>query len=189
MWLEVTNSCLHTCYGDIKLGCHLEQTCNQMCSPGPSTVFLPTLILLDNPWMLWRLGIWKRNSVVSVVSRIWMWTNFQNYPLCFLGRFRSLTTAFFRDAMGFLLMFDLTSQQSFLNVRNWMSKWDWVTSLGGVGTQWLSLLVGLTKWNQTGGHRLTLKSHKFSISCDTFKMVAFMWLTQGGLELWFPLIL
>lgn len=37
-------------------------------------------------------------------------------------RFRSLTTAFFRDAMGFLLMFDLTSQQSFLNVRNWMSR-------------------------------------------------------------------
>jgi len=36
-------------------------------------------------------------------------------------RFRSLTTAFFRDAMGFLLMFDLTNQQSFLNVRNWMS--------------------------------------------------------------------
>ncbi|KAG9331530.1 hypothetical protein JZ751_018933 [Albula glossodonta] len=37
-------------------------------------------------------------------------------------RFRSLTTAFFRDAMGFLLMFDLTSQQSFMNVRNWMSQ-------------------------------------------------------------------
>lgn len=37
-------------------------------------------------------------------------------------RFRSLTTAFFRDAMGFLLMFDLTNQQSFLNIRNWMSQ-------------------------------------------------------------------
>ncbi|XP_048828818.1 ras-related protein Rab-27A-like [Brienomyrus brachyistius] len=37
-------------------------------------------------------------------------------------RFRSLTTAFFRDAMGFLLVFDLTSEQSFLNVRNWMSQ-------------------------------------------------------------------
>ncbi|CAK6959723.1 ras-related protein Rab-27B-like [Scomber scombrus] len=37
-------------------------------------------------------------------------------------RFRSLTTAFFRDAMGFLLMFDLTNEQSFLNVRNWMSQ-------------------------------------------------------------------
>ncbi|KAM3828400.1 LOW QUALITY PROTEIN: ras-related protein Rab-27A [Vipera latastei] len=36
-------------------------------------------------------------------------------------RFRSLTTAFFRDAMGFLL-FDLTSEQSFLNVQNWMSQ-------------------------------------------------------------------
>ncbi|XP_029294976.1 ras-related protein Rab-27B-like [Cottoperca gobio] len=37
-------------------------------------------------------------------------------------RFRSLTTAFFRDAMGFLLMFDLTNEQSFVNVRNWMSQ-------------------------------------------------------------------
>ncbi|XP_039249501.1 ras-related protein Rab-27A-like isoform X2 [Styela clava] len=37
-------------------------------------------------------------------------------------RFRSLTTAFFRDAMGFLLVFDLTNEQSFLNVRNWISQ-------------------------------------------------------------------
>jgi GTPase SAR1 family protein len=36
--------------------------------------------------------------------------------------FRSLTTAFFRDAMGFVLMFDLTSEQSFLNVRNWLAQ-------------------------------------------------------------------
>uniref|UniRef100_A0A3Q1AUX7 small monomeric GTPase n=1 Tax=Amphiprion ocellaris TaxID=80972 RepID=A0A3Q1AUX7_AMPOC len=27
-----------------------------------------------------------------------------------------------RDAMGFLLLFDLTNEQSFLNVRNWMSQ-------------------------------------------------------------------
>jgi len=37
-------------------------------------------------------------------------------------RFRSLTTAFFRDAMGFILMFDLTSEQSFINVRNWLAQ-------------------------------------------------------------------
>ncbi|KAM4036773.1 ras-related protein Rab-27A isoform 2-T6 [Anomaloglossus baeobatrachus] len=37
-------------------------------------------------------------------------------------RFRSLTTAFFRDAMGFLLLFDLTNEQSFLNARNWISQ-------------------------------------------------------------------
>jgi len=36
-------------------------------------------------------------------------------------RFRSLSTAFFRDAMGFILMFDLTNEQSFLNIRNWLT--------------------------------------------------------------------
>lgn len=35
-------------------------------------------------------------------------------------RFRSLSTAFFRDAMGFILMFDLTNENSFLSVRNWI---------------------------------------------------------------------
>lgn len=37
-------------------------------------------------------------------------------------RFRSLTTAFLRDAMGFLLLFDLTNDQCFLHVRNWISQ-------------------------------------------------------------------
>ena len=32
-------------------------------------------------------------------------------------RFRSLTTAFFRDAMGFILMFDVTSDQSLMSTR------------------------------------------------------------------------
>jgi GTPase SAR1 family protein len=44
------------------------------------------------------------------------------YKQFFFCRFRSLTTAFFRDAMGFVLMFDLTSEQSFLNVRNWLAQ-------------------------------------------------------------------
>jgi Ras-related protein Rab-27A len=37
-------------------------------------------------------------------------------------RFRSLTASFFRDAMGFLLVFDLTNEASFINVRNWISE-------------------------------------------------------------------
>jgi len=37
-------------------------------------------------------------------------------------RFRSLTTAFFRDAMGFLLMFDLTSDQSLMSTRDWLDQ-------------------------------------------------------------------
>ena len=40
----------------------------------------------------------------------------------FLFRFRSLTTAFYRDTMGFILLFDLTSEQSFLNIRNWVEQ-------------------------------------------------------------------
>lgn len=34
-------------------------------------------------------------------------------------RFRSLTTAFYRDAMGFILVFDVTNEKSFRHVRNW----------------------------------------------------------------------
>ncbi|XP_011296597.1 ras-related protein Rab-27A [Musca domestica] len=37
-------------------------------------------------------------------------------------RFRSLTTAFYRDAMGFLLIFDLTSEKSFLEISNWLEQ-------------------------------------------------------------------
>ena len=44
------------------------------------------------------------------------------YFLFIFYRFRSLTTAFFRDAMGFLLLFDLTNEQSFVNIRNWITQ-------------------------------------------------------------------
>lgn len=37
-------------------------------------------------------------------------------------RFRSLTAAFYRDAMGFLLIFDLTNEQSFLEITNWLEQ-------------------------------------------------------------------
>ncbi len=37
-------------------------------------------------------------------------------------RFRSLSAGFFRDALGFLLVFDLTNESSFLNVVNWIGE-------------------------------------------------------------------
>jgi len=37
-------------------------------------------------------------------------------------RYRSLTTAFFRDAMGFLLLCDVTNEQSVINLQNWMTQ-------------------------------------------------------------------
>ncbi|VDM96437.1 unnamed protein product, partial [Thelazia callipaeda] len=36
-------------------------------------------------------------------------------------RFRSITKQYFRRADGVILMFDVTSEQSFLNVRNWIT--------------------------------------------------------------------
>lgn len=35
-------------------------------------------------------------------------------------RFRSITKQYFRKADGVIVMFDVTSEQSFLNIRNWM---------------------------------------------------------------------
>jgi len=35
-------------------------------------------------------------------------------------RYRSLSTSFYRDAMGFVLLFDVTNYQSFLNVSHWI---------------------------------------------------------------------
>ena len=39
-------------------------------------------------------------------------------------RFRTITTAYYRGAMGILLIYDVSDENSFVNVRNWMRQID-----------------------------------------------------------------
>lgn len=42
------------------------------------------------------------------------------FELPFRERFRTLTTAYYRGAMGILLMYDITSLESFNNLSYWL---------------------------------------------------------------------
>ena len=42
------------------------------------------------------------------------------YVLIFQERFRTITTAYYRGAMGIMLVYDITNEKSFDNIKNWI---------------------------------------------------------------------
>lgn len=56
---------------------------------------------------------------VKTVSRQEKKVKLQIWDTAGQERFRSITHAYYRGAMGFLLMFDLTNEDSFTSVREW----------------------------------------------------------------------
>lgn len=52
-------------------------------------------------------------------------------------RYRCITQQFFRKADGVIVMYDLTSRQSFLSVRQWLSTVE-VRDLSHFGSTWVS---------------------------------------------------
>lgn len=60
------------------------------------------------------------NELMKIIIKEWQFV--LSRIIWMMHRFRSLTTAFFRDSMGFLLIFDLTNEMSFLEVRNWIEQ-------------------------------------------------------------------
>ncbi|UYV79544.1 RASEF [Cordylochernes scorpioides] len=57
--------------------------------------------------------------------------------LC-VRRFRSITQSYFRKADGIVMMYDCTSERSFLNVRHWLDAVDvsWTSPYKYLNTQW-----------------------------------------------------
>jgi Ras-related protein Rab-8A len=67
------------------------------CRPLFSIDFKIKKIFLDNKWV--KLQIWDTAGQ---------------------ERFRTITTAYYKGAMGILLVYDVTDERSFQNVKNWM---------------------------------------------------------------------
>jgi len=67
------------------------------------------------------IGIdFKIKSIIIETSKV----KLQVWDTAGQERFRTITTAYYRGAMGILLVYDVTDENSFANVRNWMRQID-----------------------------------------------------------------
>lgn len=70
-----------------------------------------------------KLQIWDTGAFVIFYSSFLVFPNsLCNYLYYFTAgqeRYRTITTAYYRGAMGFILMYDITNEESFQAVQDW----------------------------------------------------------------------
>ena len=62
------------------------------------------------------IGVFFKSCTVEIHNKR---CELQIWDTASAERFRSITTRCHRGAMGFLLVYDITNEQSFANIRNW----------------------------------------------------------------------
>ena len=64
-----------------------------------------------------KIGVDYKIRTIQVDNKI---VKLQIWDTAGQERFRTITTAYYRGAMGILLVYDVTDEQSFQNIRNWI---------------------------------------------------------------------
>lgn len=89
---------------------------NNLCSTVGVDFHMKTLSVDGNPInvQLWDTGGQERYERAFNLF-------YPSFTQLFCHRFRSITVSYFRKADGVLIMYDVTNQRSFINVRSWMA--------------------------------------------------------------------
>jgi Ras-related protein Rab-8A len=83
---------------------------------GKSSLFLRFTDDDYSPSYYSTIGVFFKSCTVEIHNKR---CELQIWDTASAERFRSITTRCYRGAMGFLLVYDITNEQSFANIRNW----------------------------------------------------------------------
>uniref|UniRef100_A0A0M3JV23 RAB44 protein n=1 Tax=Anisakis simplex TaxID=6269 RepID=A0A0M3JV23_ANISI len=137
--------------GDSAVGktCFLHRFCHNRFKP----LFNATIGV---DFTVKTIRLQNRDVLTPPTKLVKMSSNHLQHPLCISHplRFRSITKQYFRKADGVILMYDVTSEQSFLHVRNWID-----SVKNGVDEACVMCLVGnkVDLFGSDHTHALTFK--------------------------------
>lgn len=68
---------------------------------------------------IWDTGLWRMWTIFNCINSKKSLILFYYCLLAGQERYRTITTAYYRGAMGFILMYDITNEESFQAVQDW----------------------------------------------------------------------